>query len=339
MLFRSIETLQEIKSKYPVTEVILLTGQASAKDGVEGIKAGAFDYLTKPIELEHLIEKIRQAYDKILHKEEKKKEAEFRLRLEQQMIATERLASLGTLATGVAHEINNPLAIIREAAGYMSLLLKKKDLEDFGYHHQFDLAIGKIESAVERARRITHKLLGFVKKSESVFSEVDLRELIEETVQLIYREAANKELEIVQNTGIQPFVIWSDPYQIRQVLINLLTNAVHATDPGGNIKISLEPENGTTRLTVQDTGHGIPKENLKKIFEPFFSTKSSGQGTGLGLFVTHNIVCKLGGSIEVESTVGKGSTFRIKLPKHFKMKGDTIETGEEDWLTKIKITL
>ncbi len=335
-----IETLQQIKGKYPDTEVILLTGQASTHDGVEGIKAGAFDYLTKPIELEHLIGKIRQAYDKILHKEEKRKEAEFRLQLEQQMIATERLASLGTLATGVAHEINNPLAIIKESAGYMGQLLKKKELADFSYLERFELAIGKIETAIERARRITHKLLGFVKKSESVFSEIDLRELIEEAVQLVHREAANKDLEIIQNTGAQSFVIHSDPYQLRQVLINLLTNAIHATGSKGNITISLETADGMVVLSVKDTGIGIPRENMKRIFEPFFSTKSPGQGTGLGLFVTHNIIKKLGGAIDLESTVGQGTVFKISLPKHFEIKQDMIDNDDsEDWLTKIKMNL
>jgi signal transduction histidine kinase len=334
-----IETLQQIKSKYPDTEVILLTGQASTQDGVEGIKSGAFDYLTKPIELEHLIGKIRQAYDKILHKEEKRKEAEFRSRLEQQMIATERLASLGTLATGVAHEINNPLAIIKESAGYMALLLTKKEMADFSHRKHFELAIGKIETAIERARRITHKLLGFVKKNESVFSEVNLRELIDETVQLIYREAANKDIEIVHNTGDQPFVIRSDPYQLRQVLINLLTNAIHATGSRGNITLSLEAANGMVVLTVKDTGVGIPRENLEKIFEPFFSTKSPGQGTGLGLFVTHNIIKKLGGTIDVESTVGKGTKFKIRLPEYYEMKPGISETDQENWFGKLKMNL
>ena len=315
-----IETLHQIKKQYPDTEVILLTGQATTQDGVEGIKSGAFDYLTKPIEIDHLTGKIKQACEKIRRLEDQRKEDEFRARIEQQMITTERLASLGTLATGVAHEINNPLAIIKESAGCMKLLLKRDDLTEMPRKKDFEMALDKIEKSIERARRITHQLLGVVKKNDSVFSEVNLAELIDGAVQLVNREAANKDIKIVQETESSLTSIWSDPYQLRQVFINLLTNAIHATGTGGKITITNECVDNTVALCVRDTGEGIPKENLEKIFEPFFSTKSPGQGTGLGLFVTRDIVEKLGGKIEVESRLGLGSVFCVKLPKYYEVK-------------------
>ena len=330
-----IEVLRHIKKKYQKTEVILLTGHATTSDGVEGIKSGAFDYLAKPIELEHLLGKIRQAYEKIRREEEKQKEAEFRVRMEQQMIATERLASLGTLAAGVAHEINNPLAIIKESAGWMELLLKKEELADMPRKQDFELALSKIEKGIERAKRITLQLLGFARKDDSVLAEVNLRELLEEAVQLVSREIVNKDVEIVQEIDGSASIIWSDPYQLRQVLINLLTNAIHATGSGGKITITLKSVGKEVALTVKDTGQGIPKENLKRIFEPFFSTKSPGQGTGLGLFVTRSIIEKLGGTIEVESQLGHGTSFQIKLPKHCEIKEDLIQDGTEDILDKI----
>ncbi|MFO8085606.1 MAG: response regulator [Desulfobacterales bacterium] len=326
-----IRLLKTIKDKYPDIEVILLTGQASTQDGVEGIKAGAFDYLTKPIEIEHLLGKIHQAFDKIQHKQEKQKEAEFREKLEQQMIVTERLASLGTLATGVAHEINNPLAIIKEAAGYLGQILKKKDLEDFAYKKQFELSISKIETGIERARRITHKLLGFVKKSESTYSNVDLNELVSEVFGLLQREAFYKDIRMIQDKPDKPFIIKSDPYQLRQVLLNLVANAIHATGNNGTITISLrQNEVNTVIIAVKDTGEGIPKENLKKIFDPFFSTKCPGQGTGLGLFVSNNIIRKLGGSMEVESCLGKGACFYVKLPQKINDESDSTGTGKKN---------
>lgn len=332
-----LETLKRIRTEHPDTEVILLTGQATTQDGVEGIKSGAFDYLSKPIELEHLLGKIGQAYDKILRLEEKRREEAFREQLEQQMIATERLASLGTLATGVAHEINNPLAIIKEAAGWMSLILKRPEMGNCASTKDMTLALSKIETGVDRARRITHKLLGFVKKNESALTESNIDELIEESIQLVQREAANQSTEIhFRAANKSPTVILSDPFQLRQVLLNLLTNAIHATEKGGKIHIILSALNDKVVISIEDTGIGIPKENLKKIFEPFFSTKSPGKGTGLGLFVTHNIVDKLGGEIAVESHVGKGTRFDITLPRRFELREDARKETGSDWLARIK---
>lgn len=315
-----IETLTQIKKRYPQTEVILLTGHATTSDGVEGIKAGAFDYLTKPIELEHLAGKITQAQEKILRRVEKKKEAQFRAKMEQQMIATERLASLGTLASGVAHEINNPLAIIKESVGWMQLILKKEELADMPRRKDFEKAINKIASSIERAKRITHQLLGFVKKHDAVFCETSLKVLVDEAVELVHRQAINKNIEIIQKIEPNLDNLWSEPYQIRQVLINLLTNAIHATGSGGSITIALKNADDQINMTLCDTGVGIPAENLKKIFEPFFSTKAPGEGTGLGLFVTRGIIEKLGGKIEVKSKVGHGTAFHVTLPKHHNIK-------------------
>lgn len=309
-----IETLHQIKENYPKIEVIMLTGHATTQDGVDGIKTGAFDYLTKPIELEQLLGKVRQAHEKILREDEKAKEAEFRTKMEQQMIATERLASLGTLAAGVAHEINNPLAIIKECAGWMKSILQKEEMAKIPRKEDFEKALGKIENGVERARRITHELLGSVKQNESVLSRVDLEELINEAIILIKDEAAGRNVQVNNRVDSKDSVIWSDPYKLRQVLLNLLTNAVHATGSGGSITVDLERSGDGVELTIQDTGEGIPKENLARIFEPFFSTKPTGKGTGLGLFVSRSIIEKLGGEISVESKLGQGTRFCIRLP-------------------------
>ncbi|OQX21748.1 MAG: hybrid sensor histidine kinase/response regulator [Desulfobacteraceae bacterium IS3] len=324
-----LELLRLIRQDYPNTEVILLTGHASPHDGVEGIKSGAFDYLTKPLEFEQLVSKITQAYEKIQRREEKKREAILRDKMEQQMIITERLASLGTLATGVAHEINNPLAIIKESAGWMQLILKKEELAQMPRKADFEKALGKIESGVERARRITHQLLGFVQKNDSVLSEVNLKQLLEESVELVKREAADKDIEI--RTDFSPAVknIWSDPYQLRQVFINLINNAIHATPKQGKITLKLDAAGKDVFIQVKDTGEGIPKENMMRIFEPFFSTKSPGKGTGLGLFVTRGIIDKLGGKIELESQVGQGTVFSITLPQYHELEEESEESKQK----------
>jgi len=145
---------------------------------------------------------------------------------------------------------------------------------------------------------------------------------------LVTREAADRDIEIIQEMDIPENTIWSDPYQLRQVLLNLLTNAIHATGGGGRVTIRLEAIANKVALTVQDTGQGIPKENLERIFEPFFSTKPPGEGTGLGLFVARGIVEKLGGKIEVESRLGQGSSFQVRLPKYLGIKREL--TGSPD---------
>ncbi len=331
-----LQVLDVIKKEYPKTEVILLTGHATTQDGVEGIKLGAFDYLMKPVELEHLLGKIKQAYEKILREEEKAREAEFRQKIEQQMVSCERLASLGTLAAGVAHEINNPLAIIKESTGWMKLLLAKQDLAGMPRKEDFEKALGKIENSVERVRRITHQLLGFVRKGESALSEVDLEALVEEAVALVAREASHKDIQISQKGEPATGRIWSDPYPLRQVLLNLLTNAVYATDRGGRIEVMVEKRGDEVALSVTDTGKGIPRENLERIFEPFFSTKPPGQGTGLGLFVSRGIAEKLGGRIEVESKLGEGSRFSVILPTHCEMREDLKDDDRLRLLDKIR---
>jgi signal transduction histidine kinase len=309
-----IDTLSEIKRHYQETEVILLTGNANAQDGVKGMKAGAFDYLTKPVEFEHLLGKIAQAYDLILSHREQKMAEEYKARMEQQMIATERLAALGTLAAGVAHEINNPLAIINESAGYLRTVLQKKELAEIPHRASFDKALEKIETSVKRARTITHQLLADAGKNEQILAEIDIQALVNETVQLIRRDAESKRVRVNLDADRSGHPIWGDPNQIRQVLINLLNNAVHATEDGGEITVRLRSTQTGASMDVIDSGTGIAKENLERIFEPFFSTKAPGKGTGLGLFVSRDIVEKLGGTLTAESKLGEGSRFRIYIP-------------------------
>ncbi|MDX9788482.1 MAG: response regulator [Desulfobacterales bacterium] len=315
-----LECLSQIKSKYPHTEVILLTGHASTPDGVTGIKSGAFDYLSKPVELEHLVEKIRQAYDKKQRTVEKTREAEFREKINRQLIVTERLASLGTLATGVAHEINNPLAIIQEWAGWMKSILEDAG-PDFPHSKEFNTALNKIELAIGRAKRITHQLLGMVQKADDTVIEIQAADLISDVMQLVNREARNHNISIVFKSEENPS-FWSDPFRLRQVLLNLVNNAIQATPNGGVITIGATLDGNDMVLQVQDTGGGIAVENLEKIFDPFFTTKPTGEGTGLGLYVSRKIIEKLGGNITVESKLGQGALFQLRLPIRPELKDE-----------------
>jgi len=313
-----IDTLKAIKLRHEKIQVILLTGNVAVSDGVEGIKSGAYDYLTKPVEIDHLENKIKQAFEIIQLEAEKQKDRDYREQLEKKMIDTERLASLGTLSTGIAHEINNPLAIINEAAGFMKQIISAPEMSRFSQKNALMMGIEKIENSIKRASKITHQLLGHVKQQESQFLEVNLKTLLYETFGLLKREINDKQIHINWEIDPEKNSVWSDPYQLRQVFMNLLSNAVHALSENGSITLSTRETNGDILLEIRDNGIGIPRENLGKIFDPFFTTKSFDEGTGLGLFVVHKLIVNLNGKIDVSSTVGKGTSFYVSLPKNNK---------------------
>ena len=310
-----LETLAHICRDHADTEVILVTGEVNTHEGVAGIKAGAFDYLTKPIEIEHLVGKIRQAFDKLLRVQEQAKEERFRTRMEQRLIAADRLAALGTLSAGTAHEINNPLAIINDAAGWIRGRATREETLSPTFRRDLDLALEKIETSVKRARRITHQMLSFSRQTDASIKEFNLSDLAVEVIELTRKTASECQAELSAACEMQNLQLWSDPYQIRQVLINLVTNGLQAVAPGGCVTLTVTGNDTHVIAVVLDNGPGIPPENIEKIFEPFFTTKPPGEGTGLGLSVSRGIVEKLGGRIEVESKLGTGTTFTVTLPR------------------------
>ncbi len=313
--------MPEKNKKMPgLTEVILLTGHADIHAGVEGIKAGAFDYLTKPVELDHLVRKIKQAHHKIKRLIGEKEAIAFKERVKQQMVVAERLAALGTMASGVAHEINNPLAVIQDSAGWLQQILEKPEMQNMPRKKDFQKGLEQIHNAVTRAGRITQQLLQAVKTQStetadpSTFVEVDLIKLVREAISLVEPEAAMKQVTIELESDDPHPSAWSDPLPLLQVLLNLLSNSVQATHEGGRITVCLKVSLEEVTIIVKDTGCGISEENLPRMFEPFFTTKEADQGTGMGLYVSWGIITSLGGLISVESELDQGTTFTISLP-------------------------
>jgi PAS domain S-box-containing protein len=227
--------------------------------------------------------------------------------LEFQLIQSEKMAAIGQLAAGIAHEIRNPLGIIGNALYELGELI-----EDPAPEVRDDLQIARVEMA--RAQEIINTLLEFSRDNKTEIQAVDVNGLIERTLKLM-----NKYL---QNHGVRAYTELAavDPCDanengMRQVLLNLITNAVQAMPKGGELRIETRSvPGGRVRLSIADTGIGIPPERLGRIFDPFFTTKAPGEGTGLGLSVVHSVVKNAGGTIEVRSTLERGTTFVIELP-------------------------
>ncbi len=243
-----------------------------------------------------------------LKESDERREAAFR-----EMQHTHKLSSIGRLAAGVAHEINNPMAIINEKAGLM------KDLIDYGSDvpekEKFLALTDSILNSVARCRSITHRLLGFARRMEVQIEEMDLNEVIRETYSFLEKEALYRNLDIRFQLAENLPRIASDRGQLQQLFLNLLNNAFAAVENAGMISItSWERDIDTVGVSIQDNGCGMSEETLKHLFEPFFTTKK-GQGTGLGLSITYGIVKKLGGDIEVQSRQGHGTTMTVYLPK------------------------
>jgi two-component system NtrC family sensor kinase len=226
-----------------------------------------------------------------------------------------KLASVGELAAGIAHEINNPLASINEEAGVMLDLLDPQFGESFTREEMVE-HLSSIQQLVLRCRDITHKLLGFVRKDGVDLRRHDVHRLIDGIVDdLLGPGVAVSPVTIQREYDPDCPEITTDGNQLQQVILNILNNAMDAIgDRSGTITIRTTCAEGRLRIAISDTGSGIPPEKLGMIFTPFYTTKEVGRGTGLGLSVSYSIIEDLGGLIEVDSEVGHGSTFAIVLP-------------------------
>lgn len=231
------------------------------------------------------------------------------------VLHSSKMAALGKLAAGVAHEINNPLTLIKEGAGWIKDLLSEEDPKKSNNLKEMMDAASKIEFHVERAKSVTHRLLGFGRRMEPVQENVDLNLLVDQTIKFLENEAFHRSITIEKDFDPLLPKTNTDISQIQQVILNILDNAIDAIDRNGTIRIRTGCTPGKEVFAaVTDSGAGIPKEMLDKIFDPFFTTKKVGEGTGLGLTIIYGIMEKMGGRIGVESEVGKGSTFTIYLP-------------------------
>ena len=245
--------------------------------------------------------------------------------MNRQVIEAGKLASVGELAAGIAHEVNNPVAIMVQEAGWMEDLLEEEEFKTVKNLEEFRRALKQVDVQGHRCKEITHKLLSFARKTSPEIEKVQINEVIEEVVAITDTAAyTNIEMETELDQNLPP--ISGSQTEIQQVILNLINNALYALEKeGGTIRLSSRRQDEHVLLIVEDDGPGIPEANLERIFDPFFTTKPVGKGSGLGLSICFGIVKRMGGKIDVDSQIGKGTRFEIRFPIESKMVSK--ETG------------
>lgn len=234
--------------------------------------------------------------------------------MNQQIIEAGKLASVGQLAAGTAHEINNPVAIMVQEAGWVEDLLQEEEFQSGKNLEEIKRALKQIDAQGKRCKEITHKLLSFARKTDKQMQSIQINEIVEEVVAISDKKAYTR-ISINANLDKTIPPIHGSQTEIQQILFNLINNATDALEKdGGKIDVTTRLENRYILVVVEDNGPGIAKANLERIFDPFFTTKPVGKGNGLGLSICFGIINRMGGEINVHSTIGAGTRFDIRFP-------------------------
>lgn len=237
-------------------------------------------------------------------------------RVHEHLRASEKLAATGSLAAGLAHEINNPLASIAGYAEDLLQLSRRRELRDLGAFREFPESLRIIEEQAYRCQRIISRLMRFARPAPYEPERLQLAPLVEGVLPLVEHKARGRDVALIVDIDPDLPEVFADRSSLEQVLVNLLVNAFDVIEEDtGRITVVAEPRDaGEVLVSVRDTGPGMPEEVRQRVFDPFFSTKPVGHGTGLGLAISHVLVSGMGGRIEVESELGRGTTFTIVLP-------------------------
>ncbi len=245
--------------------------------------------------------------------------------LNQQMVQMEKMATVGRLAAGIAHEINNPLQMITTQAGWINELLEEEDPGQSKNRDEYLESVKKIKYHVHRAGTVTHRLLGFSKKMDSQLQNVNVVELIEETISFVENEAKTNNIEIKRRLDAAIPEIMTDGPRLQQVVLNILNNGLDALQQNGWIEVGARVDNKGIIIEFTDNGPGMTDEVIKHIFDPFFTTKAPGKGTGLGMSICYDIMQKLGGQVQVRNREEGGGVFTLVLPRDMGRKEKTTE--------------
>lgn len=334
------EACQRLKRRLATKDipVIFLTAISEGFNKLKGFEVGAVDYITKPFNFEEVLARVRaqialsRLQNCLRQKNERlKQEIAERTQLEKalrstqaHLIQSEKMAALGKLVAGVAHEINTPIGAIRSMNGTLELAVKKlrSNLSSIQFNDDknkvenvlkiFDMVTDVFATASGRVNRVVRALRSFARLDEAELKRVDIHDGIEETLRVIEHRTKHR-IEIVKDYATLPSLVCYAA-RLNQVFLNLIVNACDAIEKKGEICISTFEKEGSVHVMIRDNGRGIAHEDLARIFDPGFTSKAAGIGTGLGLSICYQIVSEHLGEIMVESEPGKGSTFRVMLP-------------------------
>jgi two-component system NtrC family sensor kinase len=352
------ELLRKVIETYPYTAVIMASGIDRPQRALDAVRLGAFDYLIKPCDLNVLELTVERALERrtlMINARQYKLDLEARNaelaqgkatleRLQAQIVHSEKMTSLGQLAAGIAHELNNPVGFIYGNMDILnSCLMELKELLNFydtselpaGIKAQaddikgkidyeatikdLDLIIGDCRDGARRIRDIVQNLRTFSRLDEAEFKKTDIHEGIDSTIRLLSRYYSADNIALIRDYSELPLI---DAFsgQLNQVWMNLLVNAAQAVSAkGGEVRITTRAYEKSVEVAIQDSGCGISPEHLTRIFDPFYTTKPVGEGTGLGLSISFGIIERHGGTINVDTRVDEGTTFTVMLPIHLKM--------------------
>jgi signal transduction histidine kinase len=225
-----------------------------------------------------------------------------------QLAHNEKMAELGQLTAGVIHEVNTPLSVIVSAA---QLILREADISEFVRE-----MVDRISLEAHRLSEFSRGVLSFARTGAETDGEADVNQVLREVMTFLRYEARKRSITLIEELDHDVLTVAADNNRLKQIFINLLMNAFQAMKDGGVLFIRTStPDDRSVRIEISDTGEGIPPERIERIFEPFYTTKKAGEGTGLGLFIVRKIVELMNGRISVTSTVGEGTTFTILLPQ------------------------
>jgi signal transduction histidine kinase len=374
-----IDLLRELADQTPDTLVIMMTGEPTVETATEAVRLGAFDYLVKPVAKERILQTVNNAVRVCMLNAEKRRleelnrkyreelellvdlrtsalrdsnaelvESNDKLRRHQeQLIQAEKMASLGQVAAGVAHEINNPIAyissnlqmlrtlvdVLKSRIDHQQALIEAIEAGDAAAEKSarsaldnpamgvgLDQALADIDDIVSeslngtlRVRDVVNDLRTFAHVAADEPAPADINEIVESSLRMVWNQLKYKCKVTRDLQPLDPVVCFAD--SLSQVFMNLLVNAAQAIEDHGKVHISTKQTDQQVQISIRDSGSGIAPEHLGRLFEPFFTTKETGTGTGLGLSISQNTVHRHGGRIEVHSALGEGSTFVVVLPR------------------------